>query len=209
MLTTRTIRRVNSAVMASHGAPGAGRTGSMLGRSGINGAARGRSFTAARSSCLGFDVRSAVPGLLENGAGRHDVGLGWLQDRVAVAADEVPPRGAEVDGVVVFGVLRGAAQPVDLRLCLAGVLPDPVDLLRNLLVRGGWREAERLLPACIAAAWRCWLAFGVPVGRRTFPGQVGGAVEGVLDPYLPAGRLRLRTGAGDGGRLGGPQWRQR
>src|SRR6266498_120635 len=126
----------------------------MLGRSGINGAARCRSFAAAGSSCLGFDARSAVPCLLQNGAGRHYIGLRRLQDHVAVAADEVPPRGAEVDGVVVFGVLRGAAQPVDLRLCVAGVLPYPVDLLRNLLVRGGWREAERLLPACIAAAWR-------------------------------------------------------
>src|ERR1035437_231586 len=44
--------------------------------------------------------------------------------------------GTELTAGVVLGVFGSAAHPVNLRLCLAGVLADPVDLLGYLVVHG-------------------------------------------------------------------------
>src|ERR1022692_1373209 len=100
-----------------------------------------------RSGVLGFSGGVAFLGSLEDGAGGDDVWFGWLEDGVAVAAGEVSPGGTEVEGVVVFGVFRGAAQAVDFFLGLACVLADPVDLLGYWFMDCGRGEAECLLAA--------------------------------------------------------------
>ncbi len=99
---------------------------------------------------LSFAFGAALSHSPEDLRGRHDLGLGRLEDGVTVAPCEDVPGEADVLGIVVFGGLAGAAQVVDLGLDLTSVLTDAQDLFGDGVGDSLRGEAESLLAADFA-----------------------------------------------------------
>jgi hypothetical protein len=92
-----------------------------------------------------FDADLATVCLFQDLAGGSDIGLGWLEDGLALAAGLDDPGGAGFGGVGFFGGFTGAGEVVDLGLGLAGRLADARQLLWDFLVHSFQGEAESLL----------------------------------------------------------------